>query len=928
MMANETPSQTKPLVLGRRAERQTIRALVESQDSPWLLWITAPAGSGKSRLLEAAMDDFGTADYLSSGLFDFFTDGLRTRDGILVNLAQRFEVYEGRFAAEKEAYDRAIRTNDSLARVFALRQMEAELIAALKDRFARVKRGLIFADTVELVARSSVGNWFFADFLPRLSPNVAVIAAGRQLPEKAHLDLSESGDAAPPMVLGGLNKSDIGDLLEARLPGQFDAPADPDFIDHCHSITDGDEGGQALLIDMIANRINEESSPKLGETLSRHEVMSFTSEQLREQLVDATMRLDSEEGNIILWMTHADHGFDEAMLRHLRSAEDLGTDNYEGFLNSLKPLPCIRFHDDTGVVRVHDYFRDRARDNVWLDQDPDYFTRSEISSKLATYFADKLAALPEDSFSPERDRLTQQWLYHLLFANRQQGYAASWKALGEAWHIGRTDFMHDMLEMMSRVNEMVPTRSGEPQVLRRIIEAVEARMLSNDSSAREKVVELADNVIGDDLIPDRIRYSAMTSKGIALGGTKETAEANESLSAALAGLSDLFEMERATHDGNAKARELWDQELGLVDSEDLRQERYRILNTMGVNERLRGFYDKALELFKESYLLSLMEGDMFWNAAAASQIGTVLRYQGKIPDAIDWLRKGLSLREQLGLASQVGHSMHAYGQLYRDTGNLQKARQSFQEELSIFNEIDWSPGIARALTELGWVETLSGNFDRAEECFQKASELNINDIKPSLSEKYGRMLLSKAMESDVPTERESLLDQAQQVLRQGVEISGDMDRQLYAVLCMAALVRIAHMRGDDNALDQWAKEISLLRDEGYHFDWAFAEMEEVYFKRLFSQAHRPDGSLDDNIVREAAEHFLRMFAHLAKHSPIQYREKREDLGEWLNSLPQSLREDVGLWLIHAWREQPDELAERHPGLIRTVKIACDFDDSV
>jgi tetratricopeptide (TPR) repeat protein len=921
--------QGMPFV-GREQELDRIRVLVKTPGDPWLLWVIAPAGVGKSRLLEAVLKEFATPKYRSSGLFDFFTDGLRTGDGILVELAKRFEVYDGRFAEEHIAYQRAMKANDAATRAYALRRMEAELVDALKARFTAVKRGLIVADTVELIAESPVGRWFFADLLPQLAPHVAVIAAGRRLPQRANDALRESG-AAEALELRGLRPAAVGDLLEWRLPGQFVARDDQAFVKHLHRIasdvepTPGrDDTAVALLVDLVAYRLNPHSKPKLGDTLRRQDVMAFDAEKLRERVVDEVMTGGSVQGQVVFWMTHAGHGFDKAMLRELFSPEELETKDYKGFLEGLHPLPFVKYHKDADVVRVHDYFRDRARDKIWPGQDPDSYTRkNKISEKLAAYFESRLKELPPDAVSPERDRLTHQWLYHLLFADRKKAYAELWQTLDKAWHNGRFDFMNDLLAMMDEVDRIAPTPKHQPQILRRMIEAVTAwAQQENWDIPRGAIAKLADRVIKDVAIPSRLRFSAMVAKGMALGDTSRTDEANKSLRTALKGYDRLLE---AADSDTQEAQEMWEAEMGIATVEGIRPERYLILNTIGYNERARGAFDAALKAFRQSYKLSLAEGDERWQASAATQIGTVLRYKGDTPDARDWIKKGMAIRQKLGARNQIGFSRLALGQLHRDMQHLDDARESFNKANAIFSETDSVRDVAATWTELGWVETLAKDYAKAEACFKLAIQTAPHLAGASLREKYGKMLLRKALEMVDGPEKRDLLDRADEMLRQGVEISGDLDRQLYAALCMAALIRLADVRGDEAALNEWAGRLSALRSQDYPFDWAYADMEEVFFNRARSKAIRPDRTYDQALIHEAAAHFLKMFAHLARHSPILYRNKRDDLSDWLNTLPDPLKRDIGRWMIQAWEGQPNKLAKSHPGFIRTVKIACDID---
>lgn len=931
-MANATDAADRSFV-GRDEEMAQIRAVVDDRSRPWLLWLIAPAGSGKSWILEETLETFDGV-YPSSGLFDFFTDGLRTRDGILVALARRFLVHDGPFAEQYDAYQEALRRGDSEQRALALDNAKNALVDALRERFKTAGRGLIVTDTVERVADRAVGRWFFKEMLPPLAPWLAVIAAGR--PFEGKLDAYDrlGGDHSDILNLGGLSRPAVGRLLERRVPG-FNANAWPEFVNHVHAITSDDQGGQALLVDLLAHRLVPSSGPKLGPTLDLHAVMAIANAaMLRQMVVDGPLLDASAEGEVVLLMTHADHGFDAATLGAVRTPQELGlasAADLDDLLDGLKTQPFVKYHSDTKVVRVHDYFRDVARARIWPRQEPDRDTRRRDSQRLADYFKAQLDASTLAIVSPERDRLTLQWLFHLLYAQGQVAYAMLWQTLDNAWHGNRTDFMNDVLEMMAVVDVLQrpvadehPTAAAEPSMLWRIIETVRAWSdYTSGDRLPEAVAASVAAIIADDELPRRLRLSAQEIAGMALTDTGRTEDAKNHLTAALEGYEALLATLGQAEDGNAAARAELAQELGLATAAGIREQQYNVLSHIGFIERVRCNYEEAESRFRTLHARSSEWDNPYWKAVSAYLIGNTLRYQGKILQARAWIERGVQLCRAVGFLSIIGQSLLVMGRLQRDLGEDLKAEASFAEALSSFLTIDSRADAATAHTELGWVETLRGNFTAAKARFELASQIEgelgrTTFNTPSLKEKHGKMLLRLGETADEPTERDRLFDQADRTLQEGVEVGGNLDRQLYAALCLAALVRLARLRGDETAMTSWAEHLAALRDKGLPFDWAYAEMEEELGHHAFTRARDPNDGFDANWLIEAGERYLNAFYYLARHSPVQFNAKLDALRAWLRQLPDTQRQAVGRHLRRAWAERSDVSVAQHK----------DFDDAV
>src|SRR5688572_11620756 len=99
--------------VGRESERQKFRDMLEAQDAPWLMWVIGPAGQGKSRFLETCLDECTARGLTHSGIVDFFSDNLRTRVGILRDLALRFKVKDKALQTSIKLYENEVKKGES-----------------------------------------------------------------------------------------------------------------------------------------------------------------------------------------------------------------------------------------------------------------------------------------------------------------------------------------------------------------------------------------------------------------------------------------------------------------------------------------------------------------------------------------------------------------------------------------------------------------------------------------------------------------------------------------------------------------------------------------------------------------------------------------------------------------------------------------------
>lgn len=953
-------TQVSPRIVGRDDELARIDGMMAGRDGPWLLFVKAPGGEGKSRLLETVLEKYRALDHPTSGLFDFFTDGHRTREGVLSALAGRnhFRLSSSNaFHAHMDRYEAAVMAGHDAGRRKALDDAEAALVKSLLSRFKK-RRGLIVVDTVEQISRLKLSGWFFGKFLSTLAPNAVVLAGGREVPQGA---VEELGDRCRVMELGGLSAEAVEAYLRQVVTGFADDPEAPAVARRVHKLTSGE--GQALLMALVAVGLNGGDSAIPA--LSPDDLAAWTAEELRRRLVDGPLVDETPEGRVLMHLAHLYHGLDAPMLAQLGLP---ATADYERRLAGLHDRPYVKYHPDAGVVRLHDYFADRARKLFAVHQDPDLTVRRGWSRKLVPYLAKQVQAAGETP-SPRADRLRQQWLYHLLFAEPGGDYGELWETFDQSWHAGRYDYMDALLAMVRGVNEIWGEVGRFDPVLARLEQSARAWMLLEVwEEPRENIVALTDEILADDAAGvRRLMLTAMVARGTALGDMGRPDKGNALLRRALDGYNDLLALTETAERGDAAAAADLKSEHGVATTHGIRPERYLILNTIGYNERRRSRFREAAAEFEESYNLSRKEGNelkeelakapdekraelehqvhdnLRWQGSAATQVGTVLSYLGDTVAALNWISRGLALRRELNIPDQIAYALAAQGKVQRELSQLGEARASFLAAQEIWRDLDARRDVTAMEIELGWADAISGLLDAAEAHFAVASaacakEDGLGGLLPDLRAKQGQTRLMRARRERDAAERHRLLDEAEMYLQEAIELAEKKTQPLYAAISLAALARADVLRGRFDRLPEWAARMEAYSAEAYEFGPAFADMEQALGDAAMWRARLTGGDYDPNTLDEAINHYVHMFAHLARHSRLRYRERRQFLREWLLGLPPQWREQAGQRFIESWgalprdpkaphdkpEAQPGSLAEAFPGLVSTVEFICEM----
>lgn len=152
-----------------------------------------------------------------------------------------------------------------------------------------------------------------------------------------------------------------------------------------------------------------------------------------------------------------------------------------------------------------------------------------------------------------------------------------------------------------------------------------------------------------------------------------------------------------------------------------RQNLARALSWRAALHRMMGNLNLAIADSRES--LALIENDPDMHKVKAEGlrgIGLCLNKQGKLKDAITWLNQALSTSLSIGDVENANIIRLGLGATYENLGRYSEAKSLYQSALEHWQKTENNVWLANLYNNLGVLEHLTGNFEQAILCYEKA----------------------------------------------------------------------------------------------------------------------------------------------------------------------------------------------------------------
>ncbi|SEB72015.1 Signal transduction histidine kinase [Tenacibaculum sp. MAR_2009_124] len=169
-----------------------------------------------------------------------------------------------------------------------------------------------------------------------------------------------------------------------------------------------------------------------------------------------------------------------------------------------------------------------------------------------------------------------------------------------------------------------------------------------------------------------------------------------------------------------KAIELCEQGLTISKKKGYKLITGRILLSLGLIYTNQGDYEKALQFCEQSLIINRELGHKNNIAIILTSITQIYKNQGNYKEAINLYQQILTLRKELRDKRGIAITLNNLGNIYREKGNYKEAINLFKKSLTINNELDNKKGVAINLNNLGSIYGIQGNHKEAINLFKES----------------------------------------------------------------------------------------------------------------------------------------------------------------------------------------------------------------
>jgi tetratricopeptide (TPR) repeat protein len=751
--------------IGRRQEIQLFKDWLEDASSPWILYFhdateekDKKGGIGKTWLLRYCADIIVREHPdIALVMVDFFNvedrDGLFLAEKVVQELhrfcpewnytafASILDQYPAK-KAEDVAEDETIFTAVAAALVEDMQHLEPILEQQQKTL-------LMVFDTFEVIEDNPIvavmrRSQTFPDNYS--SSHMKVMMAGRNQLNWEHPNWRGRQHEVQSFALRPFSEQEMLEYIDAESI-YSGPPQEEQQIVALYKRTEGRPILIGLVVDVLNNRVQ-----------SLDNLVAVPEKSFEENLILQIYRLENPINWVILFMAHAYHHFNmallEGILAQVPQPEPIRSVNREEIAEKLPQLSFVRRSSTGGSFALHDEMRRLVVKYCWEELDLDKRQRKDISRYVIQYYTQEFANTKDRSWQQLCDLAI---LHHRLFVDLSDGLEYFKSRFQAARILRRRVFARLLLQETQNVADSMSLAQ------RNDVQLAEAQLLRLEDAFDDALKAL-----------DQIRKES----------DPQWYETNY--------------YEVLNEEGQCyQKKNLWDaaercfNECLAVETERDNQARCAaLLNLLGYISHRRGQFATAVDYYQRSADLFKRQGYIRNYADALNNMSNAYRYQGKIEEALLRCKIGWRLRWNLFQKGDldeviVGWSLNTLGAIYLSAGNTSEAEIRFTEAYDIYSRADAKREISTVYHNFGQVQFARQNFDEALTWFvraqQAAVEANVEYYIKSLIWQ-GRIYMRQQRWSEAQSFFEQAIQRAQQVADNYQKV----ESSIYLAECLTA----------------------------------------------------------------------------------------------------------------------------------------------
>lgn len=711
------PTDSKETFVGRQVELNLFDEILSGRRPEWIIHIPGPGGAGKTKLLEQMRVQAHHQHnvLIVTNPVDFYRPANQTGFGLLNEICQQLgSNYFRTFSKQRTHFQQVLQSApDPGERQEAANQVTE---AFLRDYLALLRGGqriVLLFDTCEEM--HAVARWFLTTLLPGIARmehqfqeeqgSTTEQSTGADLPFMTTIVLAGRQRLTFPiglqsqvytMELPSLSVEEV--RLFFRQGGLGEECISANELSRLHEMSGGRPLYIALSFDWLHNQVGTAAELLSNET------------PFEEKLVSWVLRLRTPETRAILYAALAWRRMEPSLLAILSAQTEIEA---EEIIQKLARFSFTKYRPPSegfaGSFQLHDEMRMLVAQKPWLEQG--FRTQYRLRKQIIDWYQKRIgndALLAGNALAKDdEDRsLLAEWLYYQCELDLEAGFECHERLFRHAAHYLDLALCDLLNQELWRFRERFSSHQRDLLNFREALVDFRREDFRHASAIWHSLIRRRE-------LDVKLKATTLMLLTELDSYTGQPAEAIEHACDAEAIYNRLI-LEAKDADQDSCAR--FEQELG------------QLYNNWGFAHRVRGDWASALNKYDAGLKLP---GRRKNTARTLNNIGYIHFLTGDLVQARTYVGQALQMRQELGIAYELGLGYNTLGIIMEHNGRIDPAADLYRKALHNFAAAGSRRGQAMAGLNLGRLNRVINDFAEAVEYLESArlvfEELNDRD---------------------------------------------------------------------------------------------------------------------------------------------------------------------------------------------------------
>jgi tetratricopeptide (TPR) repeat protein len=172
-----------------------------------------------------------------------------------------------------------------------------------------------------------------------------------------------------------------------------------------------------------------------------------------------------------------------------------------------------------------------------------------------------------------------------------------------------------------------------------------------------------------------------------------------------------------------KAIKKYEEALHIIDLLGDIPQKGLLLNNIATIYHEKGDTDRAIALYRQALEIDEVLGDLAGKQQRIENLGALYFFKGDWLNALHYFEQGIHLNEKYGNSLKVAFYLANAGMALSQIDRIQDAEAYLNRSLALYQQADYPNGIASVYYNLGIINAMGGNLEKAWEFLEEAKSL-------------------------------------------------------------------------------------------------------------------------------------------------------------------------------------------------------------